>query len=196
MGIARFTIEVCPPFRLDLTVWALRRRPHNTIDAWDGTTYTRTLEADASPVLVAVRQEGGESEGVRLGVEVRRRGEAPSEAGIGEVRRTQDNHPVILAPLQGLEGVRHHLPTEGVGGMGRDACDVAAGDLRRLGLVEVLLRGGEKTVGLCRIEQARDGRHPETNHRPRGQRAQQHDYDAGQPQNPFALHGVPSWPVA
>ena len=88
MGIARFTIEVGPPFRLDLTVWALRRRPHNTIDAWDGTTYTRTLEADASPVLVAVRQEGGESEGVRLGVEVRRRGGAPSEAGIGEVRHT------------------------------------------------------------------------------------------------------------
>ncbi len=89
MGIARFAIEVCPPFRLDLTVWALRRRPHNTIDVWDGTTYTRTLVAGAVPVLVAVRQEpGGESERVRLGVEVRRRGEALSGAGVAEVRRT------------------------------------------------------------------------------------------------------------
>ena len=102
MGIARFTIEVCPPFRLDLTVWALRRRPHNTIDAWDGTTYTRTLVADASPVLVAVRQEGGEPEGVRLGVEVRRRGEAPSEAGIGEVRRTLERMLGLGVDLAGF----------------------------------------------------------------------------------------------
>ncbi len=88
MGIARFTIEVRSPFRLDLTVWALRRRSHNTIDAWDGTTYTRTLVADASPVLVALRQGSGESEVVRLGVEVRRRGEVPSETAVAEVRRS------------------------------------------------------------------------------------------------------------
>jgi DNA-3-methyladenine glycosylase II len=88
VGIARFTIEARPPFRLDLTVWALRRRPHNTIDAWDGTTYTRTLVADAVPVLVVVRQEGGEPGGVRLGVEVHRRGKAPSEAAAAEVRST------------------------------------------------------------------------------------------------------------
>ncbi len=25
-----------PPFRLDLTVWVLRRRPHNLMDRWDG----------------------------------------------------------------------------------------------------------------------------------------------------------------
>ena len=38
----RFTLEPVPPFRLDLTVWTLRRRPHNTIDDWDGETYRRT----------------------------------------------------------------------------------------------------------------------------------------------------------
>ena len=32
-----------PPFRLDLTVWALRRRPRNLIDRWDGTTYRRVI---------------------------------------------------------------------------------------------------------------------------------------------------------
>jgi 3-methyladenine DNA glycosylase/8-oxoguanine DNA glycosylase len=29
------------PFRLDLTVWALRRRRRNAIDRWDGVTYRR-----------------------------------------------------------------------------------------------------------------------------------------------------------
>jgi DNA-3-methyladenine glycosylase II len=51
VGTARFAIEVRTPFRLDLTVWALRRRAHNTIDAWGGTTYTRTLVVDGTPVL-------------------------------------------------------------------------------------------------------------------------------------------------
>ena len=32
-----------PPFRLDLTAWALRRRPSNAIDRWDGRTYARTI---------------------------------------------------------------------------------------------------------------------------------------------------------
>jgi DNA-3-methyladenine glycosylase II len=89
VGTARFTIEVRPPFRLDLTVWALRRRPHNTVDAWDGTTYTRTLVAEGTPLLVAVSQQPDGGPGrVRLAVELRRRGEAPSEAGRAEVRRT------------------------------------------------------------------------------------------------------------
>lgn len=29
-------VEPVPPFRLDLTVWALRRRPDNLFDRWDG----------------------------------------------------------------------------------------------------------------------------------------------------------------
>ena len=103
MGIARFASEVCPPFRLDLTVWALRRRPHNTVDVWDGTTYTRTLVADAVPVLVAVRQEpGAESESACLGVEVRRRGEALSEAAVTEVRHTLERMLGLGADLAGF----------------------------------------------------------------------------------------------
>ncbi len=31
-----FQIKPVPPFRLDLTVRALRRRPHNLVDRWDG----------------------------------------------------------------------------------------------------------------------------------------------------------------
>ncbi len=51
-------IKPRPPFRLDLTVWALRRRPHNMIDRWDGNTYTRVFVTDGGPVLVETKQEG------------------------------------------------------------------------------------------------------------------------------------------
>lgn len=53
-----FTLEPLPPFRLDLTVWALRRRPSNAIDRWDGATYRRVLVIDGRPVEVAVVQHG------------------------------------------------------------------------------------------------------------------------------------------
>jgi hypothetical protein len=36
-----FSIDPVPPFRLDLSAWALRRRPGNAIDLWDGTSYRR-----------------------------------------------------------------------------------------------------------------------------------------------------------
>ena len=47
-----------PPFRLDLTVWALRRRPRNAIDRWDGTTYRRVILLGETPTELAVRQAG------------------------------------------------------------------------------------------------------------------------------------------
>ena len=47
-----------PPFRLDFTVWALRRQPHNRIDQWDDKTYTRVFVVDKAPFLVEVTQEG------------------------------------------------------------------------------------------------------------------------------------------
>jgi DNA-3-methyladenine glycosylase II len=49
---------VVPPFRLDLTVWALRRRPENKMDRWDGKTFRRGLVLNAKPVEVAVIQIG------------------------------------------------------------------------------------------------------------------------------------------
>jgi DNA-3-methyladenine glycosylase II len=51
-----FLLEILPPFRLDLTVWTLRRRPDNVVDRWDGTTYRRVLSLPAGPVEVAVTQ--------------------------------------------------------------------------------------------------------------------------------------------
>jgi len=44
------------PFRLDLTVWALRRRANNIVDRWDGKTYRRLLPLDGHVVDIAVTQ--------------------------------------------------------------------------------------------------------------------------------------------
>src|SRR5512139_3899613 len=51
-------LEPLPPFRLDLTVWALRRRPANTVDRWDGETYRRVIELGGEAVEIAVVQTG------------------------------------------------------------------------------------------------------------------------------------------
>jgi DNA-3-methyladenine glycosylase II len=51
-------IQAVPPFRLDLTVWALRRRPRNAIDRWDGVTYRRVIAVAGRPTELAVRQAG------------------------------------------------------------------------------------------------------------------------------------------
>lgn len=59
-GQASFTFVArpIPPFRLDLTVWALRRRPRNLIDRWDGTTYRRVIVVGGRPTELAARQAG------------------------------------------------------------------------------------------------------------------------------------------
>jgi DNA-3-methyladenine glycosylase II len=38
-----------PPFRPDLTVWALRRRTRNAIDRWDDTIYRRVIDVGGRP---------------------------------------------------------------------------------------------------------------------------------------------------
>ncbi|HEY6243433.1 MAG TPA: hypothetical protein VIX17_05790 [Pyrinomonadaceae bacterium] len=45
------------PFRLDLTVWALRRRFGNTVDVWQDETYRRVLAINDRAILVEVTQE-------------------------------------------------------------------------------------------------------------------------------------------
>jgi DNA-3-methyladenine glycosylase II len=51
-----FSIKPLAPFRLDLTVWVLRRRSDNSTDRWDGSTYRRVLVLQGKPVEVAVNQ--------------------------------------------------------------------------------------------------------------------------------------------
>ncbi len=64
-----FVLRPVSPFRLDLTVWTLRRRSHNIVDRWDGTTYRRVLTLPNGPLEVAVTQSGP-PDAVRLQVAV------------------------------------------------------------------------------------------------------------------------------
>jgi len=51
-----FVLNAIPPFRLDLTVWVLRRRKGNIIDQWDGQYYTRLFVIKGKPIKVTVEQ--------------------------------------------------------------------------------------------------------------------------------------------
>jgi DNA-3-methyladenine glycosylase II len=63
-----FTLAPRPPFRLDLTVWALRRRAHNVVDRLDNGIWRRVLVINNSPVAIAVVQTRS---GSRPEIEVR-----------------------------------------------------------------------------------------------------------------------------
>lgn len=52
-----FILPVISPFRLDLTVWTLRRRKINIIDQWDGKHYTRIIVFNNNPVKITLTQE-------------------------------------------------------------------------------------------------------------------------------------------
>lgn len=63
-GSITFSLDPVPPFRLDLTVWTLRRRADNLVDRWDGQTYRRVLALDDdakdnAAIAMAVTQSGG-----------------------------------------------------------------------------------------------------------------------------------------
>jgi DNA-3-methyladenine glycosylase II len=54
----RFSYRPRRPFRLDLTVWALRRRAENRVDRWDGHSYRRVLVLSGKPREITVTQTG------------------------------------------------------------------------------------------------------------------------------------------
>jgi DNA-3-methyladenine glycosylase II len=53
----KFTLPVVSPFRLDYTVWALRRRKNNSIDQWDERQYSRILIINNDPVKISIDLE-------------------------------------------------------------------------------------------------------------------------------------------
>lgn len=55
-------IRPLPPFRLDLTVWALRRRGRNLIDRWEDGRYRRALHVGDRAITVEVEQLGAPDE--------------------------------------------------------------------------------------------------------------------------------------
>ena len=62
----QLTIPITPPFRLDLTVWALRRRHKNIIDRWDGRHYSRVFTTDSTISLATVEQKNKEELAVEI----------------------------------------------------------------------------------------------------------------------------------
>jgi DNA-3-methyladenine glycosylase II len=56
LGQLTYQIKPVPPFRLDLTVQALRRRATNAVDRWDGTSFRRALVVDRRPLGIEVVQ--------------------------------------------------------------------------------------------------------------------------------------------
>jgi len=55
---AKLSLNAVPPFRLDFTVWALRRRQKNLMDCWDGNTYRRVVVCNNNPLQLAATQAG------------------------------------------------------------------------------------------------------------------------------------------
>jgi DNA-3-methyladenine glycosylase II len=82
---AEQTFELYPraPFRLDLTVWALRRSPDNRIDRWDGCVYRRLVMQGDLRIEWAVRQTGPpESPELQVGISSYGAG-SPDAAAVG-----------------------------------------------------------------------------------------------------------------
>jgi DNA-3-methyladenine glycosylase II len=53
-----FEVEPVAPFRLEFGAWAIRRRPSNIVDRWDGRTYRRAIVVEDQAVQLAVEQTG------------------------------------------------------------------------------------------------------------------------------------------
>jgi DNA-3-methyladenine glycosylase II len=87
-----FTLQARPPFRLDLTVWALRRRPHNKVDLFDDGVWRRVLMIGRSPVGLAVTQT---RRGSRPEIEVRISAAHP--------REVQDQVAALVTRMLGLD---------------------------------------------------------------------------------------------
>jgi DNA-3-methyladenine glycosylase II len=91
----RFTLMLSAraPFRLDLTVWALRRRAHNLVDRLDDDVWRRVLLIGGEPVAIAVRQTRA---GARPEIEVTARARSRS-------RSTRDEIARMVTRMLGLE---------------------------------------------------------------------------------------------
>jgi DNA-3-methyladenine glycosylase II len=103
--VTSFQIEVEPPFRLDLTAWALRRRSVNQIDRWDNATYRRAVFVDDTPVELAITQTG-EMERPRLHVSVAGSVSRASNKILRQLVKRILGLEIDLAPFYGI-AARH-----------------------------------------------------------------------------------------
>jgi DNA-3-methyladenine glycosylase II len=70
MAPATIVLPTPHPFRLDLTVWALRRREKNTVDRWHNGQYSRVVVVEGQPVLLnAIHETAGVEPALMVTVE-------------------------------------------------------------------------------------------------------------------------------
>ena len=82
MAELTFALRPRPPLRLDLTVWAIRRRAHNIVDRFDDGVWRRVLVIGKSPVKIAVRQTHfGERPEIELHISAARPQAVKAEVG-------------------------------------------------------------------------------------------------------------------
>jgi DNA-3-methyladenine glycosylase II len=98
----RFEVEVPAPFRLDLTVWTLRRRPHNAVDRWDAACYRRTMVTGGGEAVEVVVRQDPSPEKSLLGVELRSSGAESPELAEPEIRRLLDRTLGLSVDLAGF----------------------------------------------------------------------------------------------
>ena len=103
--IGGFWIRPKPPFRLDLTVWALRRLPINQMDHWEGGTYRRVVVIDRNAVGVSVRQHGDlENPRLRVTLTGQEEDAAPLTGSASAAKaRLYESVRLELSKLLGLE---------------------------------------------------------------------------------------------
>ncbi len=77
-----FSLRPHPPFSLELTVWALRRRTSNQVDRWDGRYYSRIFVLQNNPAKVTLSQDG-RIENPKLNVSIVGAGFAPPDIKSG-----------------------------------------------------------------------------------------------------------------
>jgi DNA-3-methyladenine glycosylase II len=79
VGRCDFILKPHLPFRLDLSVWALRRDVANVVDRWDGASYQRALALSDTTIGLSARQTAGQDTPLAVtltGEHLERHGEA------------------------------------------------------------------------------------------------------------------------
>jgi len=102
-----FQIEAVPPFRLDYTVWCLRRRPENRMDVWEGNHYRKIVVLKGIPHLITAEQKGLEEPALNITVRSRQMAEDAEDA----IRRLYTNLLGLEMDLSGFYRVAEQNST-------------------------------------------------------------------------------------
>ncbi len=120
MARLEFSLRARAPFRLDHTVWALRRRPHNAVDRFDAGVWRRVLAIDGKPAALAVRQLRA---GARPEIEITATGTGATRAACAQIEsivtrtlglerdlapfyRMAERDPVLASIVSRLSGMK------------------------------------------------------------------------------------------